>query len=93
VKAKSSVHGVLVGLRQRGRIDWAPNLARSIRLVSASPVCGSYVLPFDVAIALARFCAAHEEEAADVLADAVTLHLDALKDLPADGISGSRDSR
>lgn len=69
---RSGVHRLLVGLRERGRIDWHDHKQRSIRLM---PDAG-YVLPAAVQLALEQYCAARGERAAGVVGDAVALHLD-----------------
>lgn len=79
---KSAVHRLLVGLRERGRIDWSAHRWRSIRLVSEAS--GAFTLPRATQIALDRFCLVHQETAGDVVADAVMLHIDTLNVLLGD---------
>lgn len=73
-KSRGLVHRWLEALRERGHIDWVPRRTQSIVILDQQQ---TFTLPLKVALALAQFCAAHNERSADVVADAVALHLDA----------------
>ncbi len=75
-RSKSAAHRVVAELKQRGYLT-ASRLPRSIALRSGQPA-PSYVLPPQVQSMLAGYCAASGECAADVVADAVALHLGGL---------------
>lgn len=76
-KSKGSVHGVLRNLRDRGRIQWIERLPRSITIVA--PGRAHHVLPPDLQAKLEHYCVVHDARPADVVADALALHFDALE--------------
>ena len=73
VRNPSAVSGMLDRLRQRGCVDWTPGRGRSLRLVTDDG------LPATIAARLDRHCALTGDRPADVIADAVLLHLDELE--------------
>lgn len=78
---KSGTHAILCRLRERGRITWTHHCANSIRITPPAAAAlppHAYELPDALRVALNRFCMANGENAADVIADAVALHLDAM---------------
>ncbi|KQZ00885.1 hypothetical protein ASD45_08460 [Pseudolabrys sp. Root1462] len=75
-KSRGSVHQILVGLRDRNRIRWTEGCNRSITIVGNK---AQHRLPADLQAKLEAYCKAHNERPSDVLADALTLHFDALE--------------
>lgn len=75
VKSRSTVTQLLKGLQERGRIRRLPRRVRAIKIIDHT-VPGA--LPAAVQAQLNDYCEAFDEKPADVIADAVTLHLDAL---------------
>lgn len=71
----SSAQRLLTELRRRGHIDWIPGARRSLRLAGTVPLFPEGPL----AARLDRHCAATGDRPADVIADAVALHLDELE--------------
>lgn len=71
-RGKGNVHRITYALCQRGYIDFLPGCARSITVLALPLV----ILPPTVQADLDRFCQATGESPADVIADAVRLHLD-----------------
>ena len=71
---KSRIHYLILGLWRRGYVDFKPGRWRSI-IVLEQP---TFTLPPDTLAKLYAFCQATKENPADVVADAVTLHLDEL---------------
>ena len=75
VTAKSSVTRIIHSLKDRGYIDFAAYKSRSIVVLTTGE---SITLPVDTIARLYAFCKATGDKPADVVADAVTLHLDEL---------------
>lgn len=79
-RSKGNVSGLVLALRERGHIEYLPRKDRSIRVLThhtrAEAPAAAFTLPPKVALSLAAFCAAHDENPADVVADAVTLFID-----------------
>lgn len=75
-KSRGSVHQILVGLRDRNRIRWIDGCNRSITIIGNK---AQHRLPADLQAKLEAYCNAHDERPGDVLADALTLHFDALE--------------
>lgn len=67
---------LLRGLRERGHIDWIDGRERSLRILPPEGIGG---LDAVLSERLATFCASRGERVADVIADAVALHLDSLE--------------
>lgn len=76
LRARSGAARLLAGLRARGHIDWQPHKARSIVVLSGDTSAGTYALPALLQAALLAYCAATGDRPADVVVDAVRLHLD-----------------
>lgn len=75
-KSKSRVSEILIALEERGHIRRLANKPRAIEIVSErSPVS----LPPHIDARLRSYCAKHGERPADIIADAVDLHLDELE--------------
>ena len=74
LKGKSGVQRLVVGLQDRGYIRYLPNKARSITILQHP----TFTLPPDTLARLYAFCRATRENPADIVADAVLLHLDEL---------------
>ncbi len=72
LKSPEGVSRILHDLRRRGHVDWLPGKARSLRLTAGA----SIGLPDHLASRLDRYCAETGDRPADVIADAVALHLD-----------------
>jgi SOS-response transcriptional repressor LexA len=77
LKRRHQAHAIVCALKARGYVDWIPNTPRSLRLLPAIP--DSPRLPEETGRALAAHCACTGDEPADVIADAVALHLDELE--------------
>lgn len=77
-RSKSGAHRVVCALRERGRIVWQKGCPRSIQLAPAIVAGVAPLLPPDLQARLDRFCAVHDEQPANVMADALSLHFDAL---------------
>lgn len=73
---RGHVHRIVTGLRDRGRINWLPRCSRSITLIGDN---SRHKLPPDLQFKLEAYCNAHNERPSDVLADALSLHFDALE--------------
>ena len=80
IKGRGAVHGIMRGLRERGYVRWTKGRQRSLVVLPEAP--GAFVLPPDIHADLARWCAAHDELAADVVEDAVRLHLEIVERWP-----------
>lgn len=72
--AKSRIHCLVHGLRNRGYVDFIPGAMRSIAVVQHP----TFTLPPDTLAKLYALCRATGDKPADVVADAVALHLDEL---------------
>jgi hypothetical protein len=77
---EGGAHGILRGLRDRGRITWKDRLKRSIVLLPSDRAI--HRLPPDLQAKLERYCNDHDERPGDVLADALALHFDAIDGHP-----------
>ena len=75
--SKSGIHYSLRCLRDRNRIRWIPGCNRSIVIVPDDRA--THILPPDLQAKLEKYCADHNENAGDVLADALVLHFDQLE--------------
>lgn len=76
-KSKGSVHAILRGLRDRGKIQWIDRHERSITILPDDRA--NHTLPPDLQVKLEKYCAEHNERPTDVLADALALHFDSLE--------------
>lgn len=76
LRAKSGVSRLVAGLEARGFIRRHGTKARSIEIVKATTNRRTFSLPDDLCTRLDRYSAAHGENAAAIVIDAVALHLD-----------------
>lgn len=79
LKSKSGVLRIVNGLEARGLIRRRDHQARSIVVLKPSVDRPGFSLPSDLVTRLNRYCASHDENAAAVVIDAVTLHLDSIE--------------
>ena len=77
IRSKGNIVRLVTALAERGWITHQPHVARSIAIV-APPEAG-YGLPAALDAKLRAHCIAHDEAAADVVADAVALLLDSFE--------------
>lgn len=84
-KSNSRVSEILVALAERGYIRRLPNKARAIELIDIESAGAS--LPPHIEARLRSYCAERGEHPADVIADAVVLHLDEVEGSAFDAVA------
>lgn len=73
-KSKGSVHAILRGLRDRGRIQWIDRHERSIVIIPSGRA--THTLHPDLQARLERFCERHGDSPDDIIQTALALHFD-----------------